>query len=992
MVTEFLNQNRKLLDEVADWLCGAGPYEGRGRIRRLPEGAEALDHVMVVVPTAQSGRNLRLAIARRFKGRGVIPPRVVQPMQLVAPASEMLREATPCEVAAAFQQYVKGFREDVLKLDCLVRAEEFEDLTARFALLDQLEDIWRTLAGNGLLMRDVLPRAREKLAAEFGDEERRWEQLGALEAGFFRYLHERGLVYPTERVQRAKTATAIVDAGVEEIIVPALADPIRILKDVLVQQERAGKRLTVLLHVNESERHRFTEWGVPLTTNWTGAARPTLERLADRDIVAAGTGAALVRAVAADFPAASSGAALPALALCDGELYNGLAAAFLNRNYVVHNPERNLLSRSSLGRMIRSLMVLYSADTLPWREFVAVFRGDDVLSALGLFGERRVEVLAGLDIAQNAYIPTELPHAAAFPEDADMRSVARQRFVSFCEQASRFERIVLERRHEVSLAVFLREMLKWIYAKRAFPTGSDGKEFLAAAEATREFLNALEGDFVSSLPMSAAEFAALARRQLDAAVYSLEPDSADAIRTEGWLELAWSPADRLALVGLHEGKVPDSIVGHPFLPDKLRTALGLVSNADRMARDSWLLQELLAAHAPHAVKVYVARTNGAGDICRPSRLLYLCSDCALVTRVEKLFGDLPEERVDKRRQVDWMMRLPDALAPVDHYSVSAIDTYVKCPFTYLLQNGLKMKPYADKQELEANDFGILAHAVLEDYARRQIERGDDQLTDAGEIRRLLCEEIYPNVRAKYGRTTLNIDLQLRALEGRLAIFAERQAKRAQDGWRIRMAEQEIPKDLGIPGLGFCIHGFIDRVDENINPGVTPSWCVIDYKTWNENSLVGHVHTSAKNSEKNRRQQALACQLGFPLFRVAQGKRSEEAAKNQRILSVQLPVYGKALAALRPEIPFADIGYGYFVLSEKDESSGFVDLPPTVVAPSLETAKRAVGLIRQNVFWPPGPDQVWERDFKNLFVSDPIEDLSGTDWVKRQQRKLEADHD
>lgn len=987
MKKEFLDPKRKLVDEVADWLCGVGPYAGKGKVRTSSEGAHTLDHVMVIVPTAQSGRNLRLAIARRFSGRGIVPPRVVQPMQLVCPADEKYREATPCEVAAAFQQYVKAHREEMLKMECLVRPEEFNDLTARFALLDQMEDIWRILAGRGFLMRDVEPLAKEKLSTEFSDELSRWQELAMLETGFFSYLHENGLAYPTERVHDAKEKAAIVDDSVEEIVVPALADPIRVLEDVLVQQEKAGKILTVLLHADPAKESKFSEWGTPINDRWTGKNHPVLDMLTNEDIVSAANASALARMVSADFPSAESGAALPALGLCDEDIHNVLAAAFLNRGYVIHNPERHRLVRSSLGRIIKWLMALYSAERLPWKEFVAFFRSDDVQAALGLSKGERAKVFAGIDVAQNAYIPTELSDDISFPDDSEMRDGDKKRLNDFCEQARRVAQVIFDMRRDSSLSEFLRKMLCWIFGGRAMPSGTDGKEFQAAADSARGFLDALGDPFITSLPMTKAEMAALARRELEAAVYSLEPDTADAVRTEGWLELPWSSADRVALVGLHEGKVPDSVVGHPFMPDSLRQHLGLVSNVDRLARDSWLIAELLASHSPHSVHAYIARATDAGDICRPSRLLYLCSDDALPTRVKSLFGDIPEERMDMVRRVEWKMRLPNELPPKDHYSPSAIDSYVKCPFTYLLKNGLRMEPYEDKQELGADDFGTLVHAALAAYAERQIANGDDQLTDADAIRNLFREEIFPMIRAKYGHATLNVDLQLRAVEGRLSLFADKQAEWAQNGWRIRMAEREIPKDLDVPGLGFRIHGYIDRVDENIADAEKP-WCVIDYKTWDKSSLSGYVYSSSRsNSPKAMAEESMAETMGYPTFR--EGKNPQVA---QRVLSVQLPVYGKCLSALEPKIPFAAISYCYFILGKTEDVSKIVPLKVNVVETAVETARRAVALIERNIFWPPGPSEEWQWDLKGLFVTDPHTDLSGTEWVQEQERRLEASND
>ena len=86
----------KLVDDVADWLCR----------RALPDAAiktaASLAHVLAVVPTAQAGRALRLALARRFPGRGLVPPRVVQPMQLVRGGGDDPPTATEPQARAAF--------------------------------------------------------------------------------------------------------------------------------------------------------------------------------------------------------------------------------------------------------------------------------------------------------------------------------------------------------------------------------------------------------------------------------------------------------------------------------------------------------------------------------------------------------------------------------------------------------------------------------------------------------------------------------------------------------------------------------------------------------------------------------------------------------------------------------------------------------------------------------------------------------------------------
>lgn len=316
----FLNPKRKLADEVVDWLCGSETYQSHVRD---DNGARSLAHMMVVVPTAQSGRNLRLKLAKEANRRGwggILPPRVVLPMQLVVPAERKHGEASEAELAVLFQQFAKANRDALLKLDMLFLPEDFDDLTARFALFDQLSDIWRVLAGRGLLMRDVVGLAGETLDKELGEERRRWGQLSELEQGFFDYLHRCGLAHPAESVQAAKKQAAIIGDEISEIVLPALADPLRVFEDVIRQQIEHGKRVTVLLHAAASDADRFNEWGRPLTAAWIGGCRPDLTSLTDSNIVTTANGGALADAVASDFPPSDGTGALPALALCDGDL------------------------------------------------------------------------------------------------------------------------------------------------------------------------------------------------------------------------------------------------------------------------------------------------------------------------------------------------------------------------------------------------------------------------------------------------------------------------------------------------------------------------------------------------------------------------------------------------------------------------------------------------------------------------------------------------
>lgn len=1019
-VREFLNPHSPLVREVVSWLCGGAGY--RGRVERV-DGARSLAHLMVVVPTAQSGRNLRLALAREAERRGwggVLPPKVVLPMQLVRPADESLPEAGEADVSAAFLKFLdrRPFRRVVKDEDgCRLEVEEWTHLIqpnflmnmeARLSLLDQLQDIWRVLAGGGLLMSDVLQceRAVQVLDAAQGDEKVRWEELAALETAFFDFLHEQGLRHPSENVRLAKNSPRPFPDDVREVILPALADPIGVLKDVLKGQ--GGDFLTtVLIHVDASESGRFDEYGRPLVDQWTGAARPVLDRLVNEDIVLASNTTGLARCVTADFPAAGSGFAPPSLALVDEETFPEVSAAFLNAGYVVHNPGSHKLSASSLGYLIQNLSDLYrlGVDGVPWKPFVAVLRSDDFQKSIRSdISYSRADILKGIDFVQNQFLPQVVPHDGKFP-DVRIDSHDEMAYAAFCAAANLLLSWLEEARRTGGWVSYMRTLLRNVFSRRMLSGGEGDVELRAAADCVREMFAELGSAFITSLELSDEAFAAIVRRSFSRAAYALEPDAPDAIKTEGWLELSWSTCEKFALVGFHEGAVPDSVMGHIFIPDHLRQALGLVSNEQRLARDTWFLTELLASHDLHAVRAYVARTNNQGDICCPSRLLYLCDLQDLANRAAYLFGDCATDVTRFPRQVvaDWRLRLPDEIGlpsrdertPEGRLSASYIDQYIRCPFTYLLQVALGMKTVEEKSELGYDDFGKLVHLVLEEYAKRQIARGDCQLTEVGAIREEL-EKIALSVCSVYGEhPTVNMSLQLRAVMGRIRLFADVQALWAGQGWRIveRPEYYFLVQPFADEGESVWIRGSVDRIDYHPDYG----YRLIDYKCWDKKDDVTGKHIAVGGA----RQKAFAAKLHLPLLE-----------DGRRLLTVQLPLYARCLECADPKFRGRIGDLCYLVLGENEENIGvygsccdqgsfncsksersrliLTDLAPV----ALQTARTAIRHIRGNLFWPPGPGERWRCGFESILVDSPEKDMGDgvaekPAWLARQLERLEA---
>lgn len=1048
--TEYIDPRAKLVDEVAAWLCGRAPSAGRrgyaGRVRADPSGAESLAHVMVVVPTAQSGRNLRLALARsrRFAGRGLVPPRVVQPMQLVVPADESLPEATDAEVAAAFLAFAErrprrrvedGGIAAIEEWTHLFRPEAMGDHDALFSFLDQLSDIWRTLGAGGLLMGDVPGNeaARRILGDAMGDEADRWDELAELESAFFAFLHGKGLRHPAESLRLARTAPKAIPEEIEEVVLPALVDSVPVLCDVLARQT---PRTTVLLHCDEADRGRFDEWGRPKVECWTGSARPVLERLRDEDIFCAASDSALADLIAADFPDAGANKDVPALGLCDEELYAPLSAALGRKGWDIHNPTKFRLRSSSLGRIAERLVSLRDRGDAPypWDDFVALLREDDVLRRLARRDDeegtrkKRAAILRGLDVFRNRLFPSEVPQDGKLAADridgADDRGREDRSFADqFAVAAGQLAHILRRARKGTSgIAPFLREALAEIYEGRELGDGIGDREFSAAIDALLSVLEQLDGATIASLAQDPSLQTALFRKCLSDAAYSLEPDSAKALVTEGWLELAWSDKDRIVLAGFREGAVPEDVAGHVFLPDRLRSALGLPSNARRLARDTFLLREMLGSREPGDVHACFARTNMDGDIHRPSRLLFLVGDKGLPGRVDALFGPLPPQSLRGGRAIapGWAPRLSSEIpllpgekdGGVPRLSASRLDAWLACPFAYYLKHVLRMERVEEKEELAANDFGTFVHDVLEEFARAQIERdrkGLPQLRDEKGIADAL-REIAAGFRARFGAApSLKFRLQLEAAEKRLANVAKVQAAWAEGGWRIVAAE--LPFDVrpfeGEGSADVAFSGRIDRVDWKEGVG----YRLIDYKTWDARSkAAGHV---LKGGEEEI---AHATRLGLPVTDecTAPKKGAPPEPRPRRFRSVQLPLYGlcfekwlasDAGAELRGRFGTAVGDYCYLVIGtdpgntavfgSRDDKFAFAarTKPKTVLADladrARKTARVAIRRIRAGIFWPPGPEDALRYDLKDAFLDSARRDLKDSEWVAEQERRISA---
>ena len=210
-----------------------------------------------------------------------------------------------------------------------------------------------------------------------------------------------------------------------------------------------------------------------------------------------------------------------------------------------------------------------------------------------------------------------------------------------------------------------------------------------------------------------------------------------------------------------------------------------------------------------------------------------------------------------------------------------------------------MKRYdANKTEMNALDFGLLVHAVVENFGRNEDLR--DSIS-AKEIQAYFDDLLEKEIFIRYGANpNLAIRMQADIASSRLHRLATLQAQEAADGWRIIDVELDIGNDINWGIDGHPIKMQIDRVDRHQQTGEIR---VMDYKTSAKASDPLKAHITNFNPDQNR-------PICGDLLPKAPRGRTERVWNN-----LQLPIYAW----------FAQQHYK----SEDIPTIGYINLPNTL---------------------------------------------------------------
>jgi ATP-dependent helicase/nuclease subunit B len=920
----FVPWDRPWLSQIAAWL--GGDWEGAGPLD--------LSGVMALVPTRQSARRLREALAEHALSRGqaVFPPRAYTPDTLLALGSATAEVASRLEALLGWAEVLRTV--DLAEIpDVLPVAPPRRDFPWAWRLGENLFRLQTQLNETGLAFRDVAPSA----GADFPDAAR-WQQLAGLEQRQIAALAARGLREP-HAVRREFARTSPVPSGVTRIVLLGSPDPLPLALSLL-ERWAESVPVDVVVCAPEAECDAFDDAGRPTPSSWAVRA---LE-LADfeRRVHLCPDPAAQAEFAARIARGYDAPDGLVALATADAEVLPLLENELSRADIPSYNPEGRRRRDEALHTLLTALAAVGREPT--FEAVAALGRCPDFLASLqqrwgDAFSAARF--LGGLDQLRARHLPANL---AALREVLNERDEDVRRGLDLVDEVQRS--LLTASFPENAAAV-----LELLFANRRFDLSHPVEDRAAqAVEAWREVMQACAAARAAFPHLGSSEGWEVALR-LYGEARSADQKAAGALELQGWLEVLWEDAPHLVIAGMNDGLVPDAIVGDAFLPESLRQTLGLKTNAARFARDAYLLNAIVQCRANAGrVDLLFAKNSAAGDPLRPSRLLLRCRDEELPKRVGFLFRPAESMQPNPAWTRAWRLS-PRREPPPPRVPVTGLRNWLACPFRFYLRHVLRMEPVdPEKTELDARDFGTLCHAALEAMAR---DATMVECTDEPALREFLLHEFDLAAAARYGNElTLPVVVQLESARQRLSRVAEIQARERAAGWRIERVEW----GFSLVASRLEVRGKIDRIDRHEASG---AWRVLDYKTSDTATPPGKSHLRPFRAEDERLPAWMRVELNRRQFVWA---------------DLQLPVYLRALAQ---EPATGSMACGYISLPKAAGETALTlwpELSGELLAAAHACTDGVAAAIQAGEFWPPAEIPADRDAFATLFQHGAAESI------------------
>ncbi|MBT8044095.1 MAG: PD-(D/E)XK nuclease family protein, partial [Verrucomicrobiae bacterium] len=881
-----------------------------------------LANTLVVVPTSNSGRRLRLELS---KNGGVLSPHVITPNQLF----EVDGVATRHESLWAWVDVIRGI--DVNAFPHLLpnhQAEAVSRFSAALAISRQLMLLREMLADGDASFKDAQFHSPEK---------ERWQELVSLESDMLQCLRKWGL-RDTVLAKRNKAKSPDIPVGVDRVVVACVPDPTLLALRGLQSLCHGGLPVTVLVHAPADEKDSFDAWGIPHLEHWTSRQVDIPDWGQRMHVCDSSTEVAqqCLKVLASEQARSDD----TVLALCDPTFSTALEKSFSQQSWPLFNPDGAGVADTGFATTLRAVKNLMGAGP-PFGALMELVRQPSGKVFLPDHIER-FQAAESLDKLHQDHLPETLADALSHASGV----------------AKAILELAVSKLGEVNTGSVSKILRIWLTEMLAEAGGEVAPAVEPVLAESIEAIEKLENWGESPTAQEAIEMMLEGIRST-----KVTDDRADTvIDLQGWLEIPYDPASHLVLLGMHDECVPGGVADDLFIPDSLRKKLGLRDSRDRFARDAYLLHSAIAPRRENGrVDVFVARFNDAGEARKPSRLLMRQRGKELAMVVNHLFAESDSNKARGGAWIrDWQLQLPDCPNPYsgdDPHSLSpsAIRDYLDCPFRFYLKRLLNMRVYEpDKREMDAMDFGNICHRVVDAFAKND---GIRDSTDEAEISAFFDDSLEIQMQRSYGDDlSLPLMVQMESARERLRALAAIQAERAAQGWHIVQSEYRVGGE-NVPWLidGQPVKMTIDRIDRHDDGN---QWCVWDYKTSGKAKHPQDAHQVTWREDENR--------LLLGELIPAKGRKKE-----RRWADVQLPLYAAFIQQHFKTDELPQVGYINLPRAVSDvEFCWWKDFDQATSDHAMDWTVAAIHHIRSGLFHQPAIFPASRNDYDDFYQLAP----------------------
>ena len=869
----------------------------------LKGGVADLRPATVVLPGQRARRRITELILEEAEVRGakLIPPTATTVGNLPAKLhtnTTALADDVTCR--RAWSLALRSTNRSTLE-EIFPKLPDNSDLVAWEELAEILSGLHQSLAGEGHRFSDV---ARICTSGPLFDDGPRWRIMARVQERYLRLLQEVQLADQFE--DRMATLESGVDSFTGDLWFVSIVELPSVTRRLV---QASGAKVRALIHSPEGPEAEsaFDDFGLPSTDYWNAAHVPVTNEvlhIVESPARQADAVIKFLRGLDSDYTTEDVVLAVHPRSDVVPYLEERLKACDVSPRYAAGTP----ISHTAPLRLLEA--VADYRDDLSFLGLAALLRHPDAAPLINT-GAVEITHLEAIDAADR-YLNDHLPHRLKSNLPHGKRLAAQlPRLFNALERSGPLSQ--LKGYENLSQWMpLITDVLLTVYGDRDWDRRRlDHRGLL---ETLDQISTAATG--LSTLPESLDEkcsaSAAIRALLLELRGEALPPEPQhDAVELLDWLEIPLDDAPVVVLTGFNEDLLPESVRGDAFLPDTLRSLLGLTNNQARLARDAYRLTTVL--YSKTVVHLIAGRRTIKGDPLLPSRLMFRIPEEEIATRVLHFFkrdgtdsvglslSDLglqpavkSEFLVPPERTLKY--KVPHVLWVTD-FKLILGDCY---RFVLKRIYGLE---YVDDtaQELDALPFGILAHDILQAFGQKALEYPPAvDITDAEEVGETLAELLDNEVSVRFSSAALPaVALQVEQLKARLRTFAEKQAEWASRGWQIVAVEQRANGDgveFELPGgESILLQGRIDRID--YNPSLE-EWALLDYKTSAKGESPEETHRKTTGEWK---------ELQLPLYRhIARGILGED--------DKPVVTFDKAREA--------GIKLGYVTLPQDPDKSGF----------------------------------------------------------------------